>query len=106
MKGKKPYDDMPTSIEILKKIREHVKNGTYILREHAIQRQKERLVRLPDVLHVLEHGRHEFDKDIFDLKNQHWKHAIRGKTVDRVDLRIIVAFHKKLAIITVIKVNS
>lgn len=96
---------MQKSSDILKKIREHLRKGTYILREHAITRQRERLVRLTDILHVLEFGRHEQEKDIFDVKYQHWKHAIRGRTVDNVDLRVIVAFHEKLAIITIIKVK-
>jgi hypothetical protein len=44
---------------LLKKVRDHVKNGTYLLVNHAIERQNERDIRLPDVLYVLEHGRHE-----------------------------------------------
>ena len=90
---------------ILKKIKEHLRKGTYILSEHAVTRQKERLVRLTDILYVLEFGRHEQDKDIFDVKYQHWKHAIRGRTVDNVDLRVIIAFHEKLAIITIMRVK-
>jgi len=93
------------SFDILKKVKEHIRNGTYILREHAIERQKQRLIRLPDVLRVLEYGRHEIEKDIFDMKNQLWKHAIRGRAVNGIDLRVIVAFHERMAIITVIKVN-
>ncbi len=95
-----------SSSEILKKIKEHLKRGSYVLRAHAVQRQKERLVRLPEILYVLEHGLHEQDKDGFDVKYQHWKHAIRGKTVDHVDLRVIVAFHEEMAIITVIRVQK
>lgn len=95
----------PNSPDVLKKIKEHVKKGTYILREHAIKRQKERQIRLTDLLYVLEHGRHEQDKDSYDIKNQHWKHAIRGKTIDNVDLRVVIAFYERMAIITVIKVK-
>ena len=86
-------------------MKKHVRNGTYILREHAMERQKERGIRLPDVLRVLEQGRHEIEKDVFDVKNQCWKHAIRGKTINGVDLRVIVAFHEKMAIITVIRIK-
>ena len=91
--------------DILKKIKDHIRNGTYILREHAIKRQEHRQVRLPDVLRVLEHGRHESEKDIFDVKNQRWKYAINGRTVNGTNLRVIVAFHEKMAIITVIRIN-
>jgi len=74
-----------TDTDILQKVKAHVRNGTYILREHAIERQKQRCIRLPDVLRILEHGRHENEKDVFDVKNQRWKHAIRGKTINGVD---------------------
>jgi hypothetical protein len=90
-------------IDLLVKIKDHIQKGTYILVKHAIERQEERCIRLPDVLRVLEHGRHERDKDIFDLKRQAWKHAIRGKTINGIDLRIIIAFQNEMVIITVIK---
>jgi predicted RNA-binding protein len=92
-------------VDVLRKVKEHVRNGTYLLREHAIERQTKHRVNLPDVLRVLEHGRHEKEKDIFEVKNQQWKHAIRGKTINGVDLRVIVAFHEKMAIITVIRID-
>ncbi len=90
--------------DVLKEAREHVRKGTYILREHAIERQAERIIGLPDVLRVLEYGRHESSKDIFDIKNQCWKYAIRGRTLSGFDLRVIVRFREKMAIITVIRV--
>lgn len=93
------------SIDILRKVKDHIRNGTYILREHAIERQEKHRVRLPDILRVLEYGRHEYEKDIFDVKNQRWKHAIRGRTINGVDLRVIVAFQEKMAIITVIRID-
>jgi hypothetical protein len=75
------------------------------LREHAIERQEKRHISLPDILRVLEYGRHESEKDIFDTKYQRWKHAIRGRSINGIDLRVIVAFHEKMAIITVIRVG-
>lgn len=86
--SKEPVKVKLSNTEILKKIREHIRKGTYVLREHAIQRQKDRQVRLPDLLYALEHGRHEQNMDVFDIKNQCWKHAIRGRTIDHVDLRV------------------
>jgi Domain of unknown function (DUF4258) len=87
------------------KIREHIRKGTYVLAKHAIERQKGRCINLPGVLYVLEHGRHEQEKDIFDVKTQMWKHAIRGKTLDGTDLRVIATFQEKMVIITLIRVN-
>ncbi len=94
---------MKAEANILQKVKEHVRKGTYILLKHAIERQEERGVNLPDVLRVLEHGRHEKSKDSFDVKNQCWKHAIRGKTINGLDLRIIIAFEREMVIITVIR---
>jgi hypothetical protein len=92
-----------TVIDVLKRAREHVRRGAYILVKHAIKRQEEREIGLPDVLRVLEYGRHEKNMDIFDVKNQCWKHAIRGKSISGMDLRVIVAFHNEMVIITVIR---
>lgn len=92
-----------TAVDVLRRAREHVRRGTYILVKHAIERQGERGIGLPDVLRVLEYGRHEKNMDIFDVKNQCWKHAIRGKTINGIDLRVIVAFHNEMVIITVIR---
>lgn len=93
------------NIDLLRRIREHVQKGTYVLAKHAIERQKDRCINLPDVLRVLEHGKHEQEKDTLDVKWQTWKHAIRGKTINGIDLRVIVAFHENMIIITVIKAN-
>lgn len=94
-----------TDFDLLKTIREHVRKGSYIWVKHAIIRKEERRIKLPDVLRVLEHGRHEQEKDIFDVKRQAWKYAIRGKTIDGVELRVIVAFQIEMVIITVIRVG-
>lgn len=94
-----------SSSDVLRKVKEHVRNGTYILVKHAIDMQKARGIKLPDVMRVLEHGRHERDKDIFSVKNQIWKHAIRGKTINGADVRVIISLEKKMVIITVIRIK-
>ena len=94
----------PKSKNLLKEVKEHLRKGTYILTEHAAERLSERRVHLTDVLHVLENGQHEQKKDSFDGEYQCWKYAIRGKTTDRIDIRVIIALKNDLVIITVIKV--
>ena len=84
-------------------VREHIREGTYVLAKHAMERQKNRSINLPDILHVLQYGKHEKEKDLFDVKRQTWKHAIRGKTINGVDLRVIVAFQEEMVIITLIR---
>ncbi len=90
---------------LLKKIREHVQKGTYIVSAHAFQRQNERLIDLKHVLYVLKNGAREEKKDLFDVKTQMWKYAICGKTIDGISLRVIVAFEDEMIIITVIRVK-
>ena len=91
--------------ELLKKIKEHVQEGSYIVSMHALQRQNQRLVDLKNVLYVLKNGTHEKEKDLFDIKRQTWKYAIRGKTLDSISLRIIVSFEKQMVIITVMRLK-
>jgi len=40
------------------------------------------------------------------VKRQTWKYAIRGRTPDGIDLRVIVAFLEEMAIITVIEITK
>ena len=44
------------------------------------------------MLYVLKNGYHERHKTSFDEAFQTWKYAIRGKTLDGIDIRIIISF--------------
>lgn len=99
--AKKPKQDE----NLLAKIRKYIDTGKYRLSKHAIKRQNEREINLPKVLYVLRHGFHEESKTLFDTKFQTWKFAIRGKTIDGIDARVIVAFEDDMIIITVIRVT-
>jgi len=58
-----------------------------------------------EYLYILRHGFHEKAKGKFDLAYDAWNYAIRGKTVDRRNLRVIVSFDEEnMLIITVIEV--
>lgn len=91
--------------ELLKRVKDHIARGTYIVSAHALQRLNERLVGLDDVLYVLRTGTREENKDLFDVKRQMWKYAIYGKTVDDIKLRIIVSFEEEMIIITVMRIK-
>lgn len=80
------------------KIRHHIKTETYKVTEHAIKRQHLRAVELPDVLEVLLQGVHEKEKTLFSTKLQTWNYAIRGKTVDGREMRVIIAFEEDMII--------
>ena len=86
----------------LEAIRSCIRSGWYRETAHALQRQTERKITLTEILHVLDTGRHEKSKDSFDEAYRSWNYAIRGWTVDRQDLRVIVSFdvERGLLIIT------
>ena len=89
---------------LLKEIRKCIDEDNYVITNHAVKRQDERSILVEDILHVLKNGWHEEDKTLFSVKYQSWKYAIRGRTTDRVDLRIIVGFEDKVVVISVIKI--
>jgi hypothetical protein len=66
----------------------------------------ERGIILPEILQVLGTGRHEKAKDDFEERFQSWNYAIRGKTVDGRELRIVVGFDPTLMVITVIDLDA
>jgi len=80
-----------------------LKTGKYTVTYHAGERQIERLVPLPDVMHAIEVGYHEKRKDRFDEAHQAWNYSIRGKATDDSDLRVVISFDDDgLLIITVV----
>ncbi len=86
-------------------IQERIDQGAYRLTLHALDRQDEREIDLPDVLYVLKNGYHERAKNSFDDAFKTWKYAVRGKTVELIEIRIIVAFDEnEMLIITVMHV--
>ena len=93
----------PKKIEdLLERVRNCIDSGTYRDTFHAIERKAERNISLPEIIYVLKTGRHEKSKDHFEEAFNTWNYAIRGKTIDEVELRVIVSFdeEKDLLIIT------
>ena len=93
----------PKKIEkLLETIRTCIRSGKYRETFHAEKRQKERKIILPEIICVLNTGRHEKSKDSFDLAFNSWNYAVRGWTLDGMELRVIVSFdaERDLLIIT------
>ncbi len=91
--------------ELFPKIRNCIEKGLFRQSKHVLDREIERNIDLPDVLYVLKNGYHEKQKTLFDENFQTWKYAIRGKTLENVDIRIIIAFDKNgMLIITVMRI--
>lgn len=91
--------------EIFPKVRDCIEKGAYRQSKHAIDRKAERNIHLSDILYVLKNGYHEKQKTSFDEMFQVWKYAIRGKTLENLNIRIIIAFDEcGMLIITVMHV--
>ncbi len=91
----------------MKVISESVKAGKYLDTRHATDRKNERLITRPEILYILKHGYHEKRKDKFEEQYQTWNYAVRGKTIDRRNLRIIVSFDPSgMLIITAIDLDK
>ncbi|MCE2982339.1 MAG: DUF4258 domain-containing protein [Parachlamydia sp.] len=103
MKAKFP----PQIKEIRKKILACIEQGQYVQSRHAIERQNLREIDLEDALYVLKNGYHEINKTYFDEAFLTWKYAIRGKTLNSTDIRVIITFDTYgMIIITVIRVTN
>lgn len=91
---------------LLRAIHAAVAAGDYLFVDHALKRLDERKVSQPEVVQVLMSGHHEKSKDQFDEGFQGWKYAIRGRTADRRELRVAVAFEGALLVVTVIDLKG
>lgn len=84
---------------ILENIKQCIQSGNYRLTGHALLRQKERVITLPEILYILKNGYEEKRKTTFDVERNTRKYAIRGKTLRDQDIRVI-----EMLIITVLYV--
>lgn len=63
------------------------------------------MVTVPEVRHVLRNGSLEAEKHCYDETYRSWNYAVRGKTTDGRELRLIVAVVEDLLIVTVIELK-
>lgn len=93
-------------LNLLRAIAACIDGGRYLDTRHARERQVERHILRSDLLYVLLHGYHEKRKDKFEEHFNAWNYSIRGKTVDRRELRVIVALDASgMLIITAIELK-
>ena len=106
MKSKRPRPEK--IVNLLEVIKQCIETGRYRSCLHLEQREDERSITRREVLYVLIHGFHEKKEDDFDTYFQTWNYAIRGKTVDKKDLRVFVSFDKEtmMIIITTFEVGK
>ena len=91
----------------MSEIRNCIEAGRYLDTRHVSQRSYERDITRPEILYVLKNGYHEKRKDKFDEFYKVWNYAVRGKTLDRRELRIAVSLDKNgMLIITAIDLRK
>jgi hypothetical protein len=94
-------------VDLLDVVRTCIAEGRYLDTRHAARRGMEREITRPEILYVLKSGFHEKRKDKFDELYQAWNYAIRGKTVDKKNVRVAVSFDENgLLIITAIDLDK
>lgn len=96
----------PKHADLRERVARAVAKGQYIVSNHAYERAQDRLVPIPHVEHVLLHGFHEKRKDTFKAEFNAWNYSIRGKSPDRVNVRVVVTFEGDgLLVVTVINLD-
>ena len=96
-------DGFLDNIRLRNKILEHIKSGKYRLTKHAAEEQAKDDIDLQDTLHVLKTGSHESEKTTFNNRFQNWNYAIRGRTEDSKNVRVIISFSNEMMIVTVME---
>ena len=93
---------------ILTICRQAVSEGNYTPVDHAKLRFDQREITIQEMEQVIRLGYHEKTKDIYKPEYKTWNYSIRGKTIDKKDLRIVVSLDKAsgLLIITVIDLGK
>ncbi len=96
--------------ELLELIENSIKNKSYYFTTHGSERANERKdVSELQVIAILKSTSkfHEKKKDEYSEEFKAWNYAIRGKTLDDDNVRIVVSFDdKNMLIITVINLDG
>lgn len=101
---RKPTPKIPSQAEnILEQIKRYIDSENFRFSEHAIERGAERSISPRDALYILENGYHDEEKTKFVKKFKTWNYAIRGRTIDKEDILVVVALAEEMVIITVIR---
>ena len=91
--------------DVLVLARKHLDSGKYLDTRHATERKQQRQITRPEVFQVLRGGYHEKRKDEFKEEYNAWNYAIRGKTIDKRDLRICVSFDKETGMLIITAID-
>ena len=97
----------PKINNLIEEIQIKLESGEYRYVGHANKRLQERAVTRLEVKQVLKSGHHEKRKDEFKEDHNSWTYSVRGKTIDKRNLRVAVSFDQSdLLVITVIDLDK
>jgi len=66
--------------------------GRYRDTRHVAERRRERAITLLEVKEVIRTGWHEAIKDDYRPEYEAWNYVVRGRTIDRGNLRVVISF--------------
>ncbi len=98
----------PSKVEnLIEVIKEAVEDGHLLYSSHANDRMAQRNIIKPEVEFVLSYGFHDARKDKFNEEFESWDYAIKGKTIDGRNLRIVIAIiSPNVLVVTAIDLSS
>ncbi|MGE3756292.1 MAG: DUF4258 domain-containing protein [Pseudobdellovibrionaceae bacterium] len=105
-------DKNPKEKDVTTKMRALWQVNKIRVHSHANTRMSQRKILYPEILQALGNAKHEPAKDRYSIEHENWEYSFLGKTIDKRELRIGIAFevdHKtneRLLIITVIDPNK
>jgi hypothetical protein len=88
--------------DVMAEVKRCVADALYEETKHAKKRMRERGITRREICYALWYGWREKRKDRFDAGHEQWNYAIRGKTREERDLRIVVALEGFVLVITAI----
>jgi hypothetical protein len=98
---------LPKISNLLKIVKKKAEDGEFILMPHAVERRFQRSISIDDIVKVLSTGWHEAKKDEFRQEYAVWNYSIRGVTIDKRNLRVVVSFDENnLLVVTVIRLQK
>jgi hypothetical protein len=77
---------------VLLDARARLASGAYRDTRHAFERKRERALSLLELRQAIHGGYHEAQKDTYKPEHKAWNYAIRGRTLDERDVRVVVTF--------------
>lgn len=92
--------------QVVHRVRDAVNSGDYRILPHARVRCSERDVSAPDIEDVLLHGHRVPRRDRYDEPYESWSYCYEGATVDDAVVRVVIAFDKRMLIVTVVRLGE